>query len=71
VYLDTGADKDEVMEEYRDTGCYWVEDKPENVDVGINVGCEGILMSHQHNSGYKGAAHRVQSWKEIYHLITG
>lgn len=71
VFLDTGADKDEVMEEYRDTGCYWVEDKPENVDVGIAVGCEGILMAHHHNLGYSGDATRVNNWKEIYELITG
>ena len=71
VFLDTGADKDEVMEEYRDTGCYWVEDKPENVDVGIAVGCEGLLMAHSHNADYDGTATRVKNWKEIYELITG
>jgi len=70
VYLDTGADKDEVMEEYRDTGCYWVEDKVENVDVGIAVGCEGILMAHEHNAGYTGKATRAQNWKQIYEMIT-
>ena len=30
TYLDTGADKDEVLEEYRNTGCFWIEDKKEN-----------------------------------------
>jgi FMN phosphatase YigB (HAD superfamily) len=71
VYLDTGADKDEVLEEYRGTGCYWVEDKPENVDTGINMGLEGILMRHPHNSTYVGMAHRVTNWKEIYNIVTG
>jgi FMN phosphatase YigB (HAD superfamily) len=70
VYLDTGADKDEVLEEYRDTGCWWVEDKPENVDVGINVGLEGILMKHDHNKDYNGIAFQVRNWKEIYELVT-
>ena len=27
VCLDTGADKDEVLQEYEGTGCYWLEDK--------------------------------------------
>ena len=27
IYLDTGADKDEVLEKYRGKGYYWVEDK--------------------------------------------
>jgi FMN phosphatase YigB (HAD superfamily) len=70
VYLDTGADKDEVLEDYRDTGCWWIEDKPENVDVGIDLGLNGILMSHEHNKDYNGSATRVKSWKEIYEIVT-
>ena len=70
VYLDTGADKDEVLEEYRDTGCWWVEDKPQNVDTGIELGLNGILVAHDHNEDYAGKAQRVQTWKEIYDIIT-
>lgn len=70
VYLDTGADKDEVLKEYRNTGCYWVEDKPENVDTGIAMGLDGILMSHEHNKEYAGNAQRVRNWKEIYEIVT-
>ena len=32
VCLDTGADKDDALEQYRSSGCYWIEDKPENAD---------------------------------------
>jgi FMN phosphatase YigB (HAD superfamily) len=71
VILDTGADKDEVLKEYEGTGCYWVEDKPENVDEGIKVGLEGILMAHSHNKDYEGKATRVNNWKEIYEGIVG
>lgn len=71
VYLDTGADKDEVLEDYRDTGCWWIEDKPENVEVGMNVGLKGILMDHHHNQAYTGKAIRVPNWKEIYKIVTG
>jgi FMN phosphatase YigB (HAD superfamily) len=71
VYLDTGADKDEVLEQYRGSGCYWVEDKPENVDIGISVGLNGILMKHEHNKTYNGAARCVRNWKEVYNIITG
>ena len=28
VCLDTGADKHEALEEYKDSGCWWLEDKP-------------------------------------------
>jgi len=71
VYLDTGADKNEVLDFYKGTGCYWVEDKPENVDVGMAVGLDGILMSHDHNKDYKGNAKCVRNWKEIYNIVIG
>ena len=70
VYLDTGADKDEVLEDYRDSGCFWIEDKPQNVDTGIEMGLEGILVRHTHNADYVGMAHRVLNWKEIYNIVT-
>ena len=71
IYLDTGADKDEVLEQYRDTGCYWIEDKPENASVGRAVGLNSILVDHEHNRDYSGKAVRVKNWKEIYEHITG
>lgn len=74
VYLDTGADKDEELEEYRETECYWVEDKPENAVVGAGVGLTSILMDHGHNKEFDTTnlnVTRVRNWKEIYDLITG
>lgn len=70
IYLDTGADKDEVLEDYRDSGCYWIEDKPQNVDTGIEMGLNGILVRHTHNADYVGLAKRVINWKEIYEFVT-
>lgn len=69
VCLDTGADKDEALEEYRDTGCWWLEDKPENADLGIDLGLQSILIAHGHNEHYDGDAPRVQNWKELYEMI--
>lgn len=71
VYLDTGADKDEALEQYRGTDCYWIEDKPENADLGIELGLDSILMGHDFNANYSGSAKRVTTWKEIYEIITG
>ncbi len=71
VYLDTGADKDDALIEYKDTDCFWVEDKPANADLGIEMGLDSILMAHAHNSSYDGDALRVSNWKEIYETITG
>ena len=71
VYLDTGADKDEVLLDYKDTGCYWVEDKPLNVDTGIKLGLNGVLINHDHNKHYDGDAIRVWTWEELYKIIIG
>ena len=71
VYLDTGADKDEALAPYEGTGCVWVEDKPENADLGVSLGLETFLVAHDHNSDYEGGATRVKDWKEIYGMITG
>lgn len=71
VYLDTGADKDEALEPYRDSGCIWVEDKPENADLGIDLGLDSVLMQHGFNSDYVGLATRVKNWKEIYNYVVG
>ena len=72
VCLDTGADKNEILAEYgpKYAGNYWIEDKPENLQAGINVGLTGILVEHGHNMDYEGDATVVKNWKEIYNLIT-
>jgi len=71
VYLDTGADKDEALAQYKDTGCYWVEDKPENADLGLKLGLESILFQHDHNKSYHGLAPTVKNWKQVYETIVG
>jgi FMN phosphatase YigB (HAD superfamily) len=72
ICLDTGADKDEILKEYGGNfpGNYWIEDKPENVDWGIDAGLKGILIEHGHNMDYKGSATIVKNWEDIYNIIT-
>ena len=71
VCLDTGADKDEILAEYgaKYKGNYWIEDKPENVQWGIDAGLNGILIEHGHNLDYKGSAIVVKNWEEIYNIL--
>ena len=72
VCLDTGADKVEALEEYKGTGCYWIEDKPENAIAGYNAGLKCLLVEHGHNMHhYHEGISTVKNWKEIYQLITG
>lgn len=69
ICLECGGDKDEALEPYRDTGCVWVEDKPANADLGIELGLNSMLIEHAHNKNYVGLAQKVANWKEIYELI--
>jgi hypothetical protein len=72
VCLDTGADKDEALQEYEGTGCYWLEDKPENAIVGYNAGLKSLLVEHGHNMHhYHEGITIVKNWKHIYEIVTG
>jgi hypothetical protein len=70
VYLDTGSDKDDALEPYRGTGCYWVEDKPENALVGKNLGLNAYLMAWEYNA-HEYNVPRVGNWKQMYEKIVG
>ena len=71
ICLDTGADKDEALEEWRGSGLIWVEDKPENADLGVWLGLDSILMNQPYNTNYNGKAKRAYDWKEIYEYVCG
>lgn len=70
VFLDTGADKDEALAKYKDSGLYWIEDKPANADLGHRLGLKSILVEHAHNGDHECAYPLVKNWKQIYKIIT-
>jgi hypothetical protein len=71
IFLDTGADKDEVLEQYRGSGLYWIEDKKVNCEVGYELGLRSILMEHGHSLDYNNPNIPVaKNWKQIYDIIT-
>jgi hypothetical protein len=70
VCLETGADKHDALEPYRDSDCWWVEDKPENADLGHQMGLRSILMEHGHNMNHECPYPVVTNWREIYEIIT-
>jgi hypothetical protein len=70
IYLDTGADKDEILAEYAGSGDIWIEDKYENAIAGLNVGLEPVLIEHGHNMDVKGIP-LMKNWKEVYDYVAG
>ena len=71
VCLDAGADKDEALEEYRDSHLMWIEDKKANADLGVKMGLQSYLLAHPYNADYSGRAMRVSNWREIYEIVNG
>ena len=68
--LPCGADKDEALAKYKGTGCFWLEDKPENAVVGYELGLRAVLMDHIHNKDFSHPEiPRVRNWAEIYDII--
>jgi hypothetical protein len=72
ICLDTGADKDDVLLPYKDTGLFWVEDKIDYCLVGTNLGLRSLLMEHGHNMDFDHQEiPRVKNWREVYDIILG
>jgi hypothetical protein len=70
IFLETGADKDDVLEQYKDTGYWWIEDKIVNCQVGTKVGLRSVLVEHGHNMDYNDPQiPRVKNWRDIFNLV--
>lgn len=70
IALDTGADKDEALEPFRNSNLYWIEDKDENAITGADFGLRSVLIEHAHNVACEdGRIARAANWAEIADLI--
>lgn len=73
ICLDCGADKDDalmdLLEKYE--GCYWIEDKVMNAELGASLGYDTFLMEHGHNMKARGDFKVVKNWEMIYDKILG
>ena len=74
VYLDTGEDKDEVLQKYAEyyPGVLWIEDKTQNALLGRKLGLDSVLMKHiYHKNEDTDELPIMSSWKELYNRVTG
>lgn len=73
ICLSCGADKDDDLIALSDKyyGCYWIEDKVANAEVGAAVGYKTFLMEHGHNMKARGDYTIVKNWEAIYNGIIG
>lgn len=70
ICIETNAPKDEALAPYKNSGLWWIEDKPANADTGFELGLKSILVEHGHNMNHECPYPVVKNWKEIYALIT-
>ena len=70
VCLDTGADKDEALKPYKNSGCVWVEDKYKNAQLGLEMGLDAFLIDLPHNRQFD-FDNRVTGWEDIYYSLAG
>ncbi len=62
IMLGTGDDKDDALEHWKDSGCFWIEDKPANVQAGVKAGLRSILMRNETNQ----ESHDVDDGTHLY-----
>ena len=48
----------------------WIEDKPENVELGKKLGLDCIMVDHGFNRGTVEDVFVAKTWKEIYEYLT-
>ena len=71
--LGTGDDKDKALKRWKDSGLWWIEDKVDNAQAGLNVGLQPIVMAHDYNAIEdlsKGMTY-CANWRAVYATITG
>lgn len=68
--IDTGADKDQSLLPYKDSNLYWIEDKPENAQLGADLGLNAIMLRHQHNAHFDDARVKVvDNWAQLVNYV--
>jgi FMN phosphatase YigB (HAD superfamily) len=68
--LSPNVTKQTVLEQYRGSGCWWLEDNVSNYNLGNQLGLTSLLVSQHYNISHNAGNSRVNNWKQIYKRIT-
>jgi hypothetical protein len=69
--LDPEISKKHTLEQWKDSGMWWIEDLPSNALLGTELGLKTLLIDHSYNRDVvHPAITRVQTWKDIVKHIT-
>jgi hypothetical protein len=69
--LDPTVSKKHTLEQWQDTGTWWIEDLPYNAQLGADLGLKTLLVDHTYNRDMiDPRITRVADWKHIVKHIT-
>ena len=71
ICLPLGASKEPYLEAHRDSGRWWIEDKPENAVLGRKMGLNAVLYNQPNNKHFETNIPRVSSWRDIFSMVVG
>ena len=74
ICLEMGSSKFKTLEEWKNSGNFWIEDHPENAEAGLQLGLKPILVEHDYNSDHHGSDKFYtvgldNAWEDIYNYI--
>ena len=64
------GEKKEYLKQWQGKPYYWIEDKLKNAIAGHELGFKTILMDHPYNQNAPEGITRVNSWEQIYSILT-
>ena len=62
--------KKEFLTQWQGKNYYWIEDKLKNAEAGHELGFKTIIIDHPYNQNSSQGITRVNSWEEIYSILT-
>lgn len=65
----SSENKRPILEKFKDTGCFWLEDVTKNAEMGFDYGLKPILFNRHYNLRDETSAKRVSNWREVYEAI--
>ena len=69
ICLPVEASKKESLMPYRDSNLFWIEDKIENAELGLELGLRSLVMNQLNNQAASSDAPRFDTWKEIHEYV--
>ena len=64
------GEKKDYLKQWQGKPYYWIEDKLKNAIAGHELGFKTILMDHPYNQNAPEGITRVNSWGQVYSILT-